>query len=265
LKKKKKNKKNDKELSEHDKKKMRLWEAVFQDEFREAFYEYNNCLSRLELDGRKQKGSKDDRFLELVTKKHNDPEWLPQSQPVYGYHSRLNVSHVLPLHATYEVKDVRKLYTSMKGIFNKMLSNYKRSGNGSLNLQDSHHHSESSKSKSTKEEVFVDDNDKATFLMGKVHHGYFWALAEENQLSSTVSQNCQKIGISSSGSESISTTSSSSYSKKKERKMNIEDKTYLMINQVVGLREEMATINADRALHLLKVELRETKQQLNDQ
>jgi hypothetical protein len=30
-----------------------------------------------------------------------------------------------------------------------------------------------------------------------VHHGYFWALAEMNQLSSTVSQNCQKIGISS--------------------------------------------------------------------
>jgi hypothetical protein len=143
----------------------------------------------------------------------------------------------------------------MKGFFNKMLSNYKRSGNGSLNLQDSHNHSESSKSKSNKEEVFMDDNDKATFLMGKVYHGYFWALAEENQLSSTVSQNCEKIGISSSGSESISTTSSSSYSKRKERKMNIEDKTDLMINQVVGLREEMATINADRALHLLKVEL----------
>jgi hypothetical protein len=100
--------KNDKTLSDHDKKKMQLWEAVFQDEFREAFYKYNNCLSRLELDGRKQKGSKDDRFLELVTRKHNDPEWLPQSQPVYGYHSRLNVSHVLPLHATYEVKDVKK-------------------------------------------------------------------------------------------------------------------------------------------------------------
>jgi hypothetical protein len=200
-----------------------------------------------------------------VTNKHNDPEWLPQSQPVYGYHSRLNVSHVLPLHATYEVKEVQKLYTSMKGIFNKMLSNYKRSGNGSLNLQDSHNHSESSKSKSNKEEVFVDDNDKATFLLGKVHHGYFWALTEENQLLSTVSQNCQKIGISSSGSESISTTSSSSYSKRKERKMNIEDKTDLMINQVVGLCEEMATINTDRALHLLKIELCESKQQLNDQ
>jgi hypothetical protein len=110
-----------------------------------------------------------------VTKKHNDPEWLPQSQPVYGYHSRLNVSHLLPLHATYEVKDVKKQYTSMKGIFNKMLNNYKRSGNGSLNLQDPHNHCDNTKSTSTKEEVFMHDNKKATFLMGKVHHGYFWA------------------------------------------------------------------------------------------
>jgi hypothetical protein len=153
----------------------------------------------------------------------------------------------------------------MKGIFNKMLSSYKRSGNGSLNLQDLHNHSANTNSKSSKEEVFVDDNKEGTFLMGKVHHGYFWALAEQNQLLSTVSQNCEKIGISSSGSESISTTSSSSFKPRKERKMSIEDKTDMMLNHVVGLCKEMASISADCALHLIKAELCETNQQLNDQ
>jgi hypothetical protein len=67
-----------------------------------------------------------------------------------------------------------------------------------------------------------------------VHHGYFWVLAEMNQLSSTVSQNCQKLSICSSGSDSISTTSSSSMKPKKERKKNIEDGTEMMLNQVVS-------------------------------
>jgi hypothetical protein len=104
------------------------------------------------------------------------------------------------------------------------------------------------------------------FCLGKVNHGYSWALVEMNQLPSTVSQNCQKIGISSSGSDSISTTSSSSMRRpKKERKMNIEDRTEMMLNQVVSLHKEMAMINADHAQHLLKVEFHETNQQLNDQ
>jgi hypothetical protein len=94
--------------------------------------------------------------LELVTKKHNDTEWCPQSQPVFGFHTRLKVSHLLP-------QDVQKLYTSMKGTFNKMISNYSTSGNGSLNLQELHTHCDNKYSKSSNdshEEVFVDNNDK---------------------------------------------------------------------------------------------------------
>jgi hypothetical protein len=71
------------------------------------------------------------------------------------------------------------------------------------------------------------------------------------------------LGIS--GSDNISTTSSSSLKPKKERKINIEDQSEMILNQVVSLYKEMATINTDHAQHVLKVELCETNQQSNDQ
>jgi hypothetical protein len=217
----------------------------------------------LELDGRKSK-EKNETFLELVLAKHNDPEWLPQSQPISGFHTRLRVSHVLPLYAEYKLLDVCRYYTTMKGTFNKMLSNYKTSRNGSLNLKDSHKHSDNSDGDKNEEE-FVDENEKTKFCLGKVHHSYFWALAEMNQLTTTVSQSCNKIGVSTGSNSTISSTSSSTIQIRKERKMNMDDRTEMMLNQVVSLCEEMANMNNDRSLHLMKVELRETNQQLNEQ
>jgi hypothetical protein len=29
---------------------MRLWEAIFQDEFQDDFFQYNNCLTSLDLE-----------------------------------------------------------------------------------------------------------------------------------------------------------------------------------------------------------------------
>jgi hypothetical protein len=110
---------------------MRLWEAIFLDDFREAFLNYNNCLTRQDIDGRKNPDC-NETFLELVLFKHNDPTWCPQSEPLHYWSPRLKVSHLLSLHTELTLKDVQKQYTQMKGIFNKMINMYKRSGNGNL-------------------------------------------------------------------------------------------------------------------------------------
>jgi hypothetical protein len=148
---------------------MRIWEAVIQDEFQDAFFQFNNCLTRLDLDGRKSQDRDEKTFFELVTKKHNDTEWCPQSQPVFGFYTRLKESHLLPLHAEYTIKDVCKIYTSMKkGNFNKMINNYKTSGNGSLKLQGLHTHCDNKNSKSNNDshkEVFIDNNHKTSVLV----------------------------------------------------------------------------------------------------
>jgi hypothetical protein len=51
-------------LSETDRKKMRLWEAVFLDDFREEFLKFNNCLTRYDIDSRKDPDC-DETFLEV--------------------------------------------------------------------------------------------------------------------------------------------------------------------------------------------------------
>jgi hypothetical protein len=56
----------------------------------------------------------------------------------------------------------------------------------------------------------------------------------------------------------------SSPTKKKQKKMNIEDKTDQMINVVKEMRDEMNTVSTDCAILLLKIELRETNQQHNE-
>jgi hypothetical protein len=259
--------KNDscKKLSETDKKKMRLWEAIFLDDFREAFLKYNNCLTRQDLDGMKSP-DKDETFLEMVLFKYNDSTWCPQSEPFQNFSPRLKESHLLPLLSKMELKDVKLSYTQMKGVFNKMINMYKRSGNGDLNLQDSASNDTNTENKSTgnTNETFTDNSDKQNFCFGVNHYGYFWALAERNQLTSTVSQNCQSIGVSSFGSASISSTISTSPSKQKLKKLKMEDKTDEMISVVMGLREEMSSATHERSILLLKIELRETNQQHND-
>jgi hypothetical protein len=247
---------------------MRLWEAVFLDDFRELFLNYNNCLTRQDLDGMKSP-DKDETFLEMVLFKYNDSTWCPHSEPMKNFSPRLKVSHLLPLVSKMSLKDVKTSYTQMKGTFNKMINMYKRSGNGDLNLQDSASHSSHTKNKSKEnnEELFTDNSDKQNFCFGVIHYGYFWALAERNQLTSTVSQNCNSIGVSSFSSSSISSTSNTtieSPSKKKLKKLKMEDKTDEMISVVRGMREEMSTASHERAILLLKIELRETNQQHND-
>ncbi len=44
----------------------------------------------------------------------------------------------------------------------------------------------------------------------------------------------------------------------------MEDKTDEMISVVMGMSEEMSSANHNRAILLLKIELRETNQQLNE-
>jgi hypothetical protein len=194
-----------KKLSETDKKKMRLWEAVFLDDFREPFLNYNNYLTRQDIDGRKLEDH-DEMFLELVHNKHNNPTWCPQSELMENFSSRLKVSHLLHLHTKLSLKDVQKQYTTMKGIFNKMINIYKRIGNGDLNLQDSDSHKANTKTRSGSytEEEFTNNSDKKIFCYNTVNYGYFWALAERNQSTSTVSQNCNSIGVSFGDSNTIS-------------------------------------------------------------
>jgi hypothetical protein len=266
-----KNKEKDnssKRLTQTDKQRMRLWEAVFLDDFREAFLKYNNCLTRQDIDGR-HNPDKDETFLEMVLFKYNDPTWCPESEPMQNFSPRLKVSHLLPLFKKMKMTELRTQYTQMKGIFNKMINNYKRSGNGDLNIQDSSLNDSDTKNKSegNTEDQFTDNSDKQNFCYGVIHYGYFWALAERNQLTSTVSQNCNSIGVSSMNSSSISSTSTTnidSQSKKTKSKMNQEDKTDKMISVVMGMREEMNSATIDRAILLLKIELRESNQQHND-
>jgi hypothetical protein len=200
--------------------------------------------------------------------KHNDVTWCPQSEPFENWGPRLKHSHPLPLLTKLSLKDVKKLYTKMKGVFNKMINNYKRSGNRDLNIQDlvSHGGDTKSKSKGNNENDFTDNSDKQNFCFKTTHYSYFWALAERNQFTTTVSQNCNSIGLSSAETTEIlmtSTSTSSSPSKKKQKKMNIENKTNEMISVVKGMREEMNTVSKDRAILLLQIELRETNQQHN--
>jgi hypothetical protein len=256
------NKKSDnescKKLSEVDKKK---WDygKLFLDDFREAFLNCNNCLTWQDIDGRKNPDC-DEMFLEMVLFKHNDPTWCPQSEPFDNWGVRLKYSHLLPLHTKLTLKDVQESYTKMKGVFNKMINMYKSSGNGDLNIQDSVSNGSdtNNKSKGNSDDNFTDNGDKQNFCFNSANYGYFWALAEWNQLTNTVSQNCNSIVVSSAESSDISMTSNStttSPSKKKQNKMNIEDKTDQMISAVMGIREEMKTVTSDHVILLLKIEL----------
>jgi beta-glucanase (GH16 family) len=129
----------------------------------------------------------------------------------------------------------------MKGIFKKMINMYKSSGNGNLNIQDSvpHGTNTNNKSKGNSDDNFIDNSDKQHFCFNTANYSYFWALAEWNQLTNTVSQNSNSIGITSGESSVISMTFNStttSPTKKRQKKMHIEDKTDQMISVVMGMR-----------------------------
>jgi hypothetical protein len=156
---------------------MRLWEAVFLDDFREEFLNYNNCSSRHDIDGRKNP-DREETFLEMVLFKHNDVTWCPQSEPFENWGPRLKHSHLLPLLTKLSLKDVKKSYTKMKGVFNKMINNYKRSGNGDLNIQDSVSYGGDTKSKSkgNNENDFTDNSGKQNFTFKTTHIGCHYHL-----------------------------------------------------------------------------------------
>ena len=76
-------------IRKSDRYKMRLYEAVFLDEFRDLFFKRNNSLSRVQLDARNSAEQRTISFEEKVTEKYNDASWVPQTKCLPMFHHEL--------------------------------------------------------------------------------------------------------------------------------------------------------------------------------
>jgi hypothetical protein len=135
----------------------------------------------------------------------------------------------------------KKWYCSVKGELNKSIAFYKRSGNGTGNLREQSVNSTSTSSGPSTNENIVDDN-RSSFI-SNLHVGYFWALSEVCGLTNNISQNCSKIGISSTSTMSSSTASSSMRRGKKSR---VEETGQALLSCVTEMKDSLVTQEINR-------------------
>jgi hypothetical protein len=118
---------------------------------------------------------------------------------------------------------------------NKSIAFYKRSGNGTGNLKEQSVNSTSTSSGPSTNENIVDDN-RSSFI-SNLHVGYFWALSEVCGLTNNISQNCSKIGISSTSTMSSSTTSSSAH---KGKKAQVDETGQALLSCITEMKDSLA-------------------------
>jgi hypothetical protein len=201
------------EISKTDKQRMRMWEAVFADKNRAHLMQMNNSHSKAQMDAWNSP-EKIASFYKIITNMYNDASWEPMSSHFGSMHDRLDTSICLKLiGGPIKVEVAKKWYCSVKGKLNKSIAFYKRSGNGTGNLREQSVNSTSTSSGPLTNENIVDDN-RSSFI-SNLHVGYFWALSEVCGLTNNISQNCSKVGISSTSTMSSSTASSSMHKGKK--------------------------------------------------
>jgi hypothetical protein len=95
------------------------------------------------------------------------------------------------------LKRVKDLYRSTKGELNKVLSKWKRSGNGAGRrntiFKNVDYESDDLNAGEEVDIEFVED-DHYSFIRN-LHVGYFWNLTEVTHLTNLISQNCSAISI----------------------------------------------------------------------
>ena len=103
-----------------DKYKMRLYEAFFYEDFRDAFMRRNDSLSRVQLDARNSEKERVKPFFEIVCDKYNEKDWTPLSKPFPLFHHELIQSFDLPLLEGQELtyKQTKRLLVEVRGRHN---------------------------------------------------------------------------------------------------------------------------------------------------
>jgi hypothetical protein len=151
----------------------------------------NDCHNRAQIDARNLK----ENYMGMyhhVTKMYNDISWVPISGIFAHIHERLNIS--IPFKLIGEemtVVNAKKFYCIIKGELNWVIAGWRKSGNGSMNLEVA-----TSISPHMSSNEIISDDTKGKFIQ-YLHVGYFWGLSEKCGLTDSVSQNCSRIGFSS--------------------------------------------------------------------
>ena len=74
-------------------------------------------------------------FFDLITEKYNDVEWVPVSRCMPHFHSKLQQSFELKLQSEkLTVEQATQHYKNTQAQMNVSLANWRKSGNGSGNL-----------------------------------------------------------------------------------------------------------------------------------
>ena len=190
-------------IRKSDRYKMRLYEAVFLDEFRDLFFKRNNSLSRVQLDARNSVEQRTISFEEKVTDKYNDASWVPNTKCFPMFHHELINSFDLPFDETcaLTIEQTKRLLVEVRGRLNLVFKNWTKSGNGKLNFSEPtqkiriRNGDEATDAADEEGLVIVDDDRWQYCQMVGMHLGYFWCLSEYHDLTDDCRQHCDKVGV----------------------------------------------------------------------
>lgn len=220
-------------ISKPNKRKMRLYEACFHDDFRGDMLGLGRSVPRVRLDARNS-SNRPKTFFEKVADKYNDVSWIPKSTVVDinpDLCGEIKLSPVLQKdkrYHKYTAEDVKKLYTDVKGQFNVAFSGWRNSGNGKgmsslaaglkkVKFHGSHYkNNDGNDSDDTDDSFKYLNDDRLEFCNGQLHVYYFWCLADVNRVVLEVSSNCNAVGLN--VDEDMKETSKMESKPKKKRK-----------------------------------------------
>ena len=198
-------------VGEDKKRKLRLFEAIFDDSLRKSFLAKDDSKSRQAVDARNSRDRRVKSFWELVAAKFNDPDFTPHSRTFPEFDSKLSVSFPLffdkTLHKDMTPEDAKRIYMDARCMLNKAIKGWRKSGNGSGSLKDVANNPNGNAS--TEKQCLFSNvansdgqtvtllDDRFDFCSGCLWLGYFWCLVDQVQLVDEVSANISSIGASS--------------------------------------------------------------------
>lgn len=183
--------------------KLRLYHIFFLDRFRDDLLSVYDSLSRMQLDARNS-GRKYKTYFEKVAELFNDESYSPMSYAFKDFHYGLAENIVLSLPPQKDdcqltAEKAKISFRDAKSNLNVAINDWKKSGNGKGNKNEDIeiriNNCDYDKQLIFGEGVKWVDDDRFDFCKRNVPFGYFWCVAELNDLVKTVSQNCESLGI----------------------------------------------------------------------
>ena len=167
---------------------LRLIEALLSDDAKEKLAKSQECLNRQEIDARNSVLAVEDYF-ETVSRKFNDPTYIPTLCTYPDLHVELTNARQLPLGDYRTTRDkVKEKYGEMKNHLHGMILKYERSGNGGMQRSD-----DSDDWGTFNLEEVTDGDDRSMFLpkndQNLFYLLYYWQrLDEEGKVAFTLAK-----------------------------------------------------------------------------